>query len=57
VPYSNHFRITNLPDAATLAEVFARVEELLTSYAALAHRHRPRHAVTRSLIRPVSRFK
>jgi alanine-synthesizing transaminase len=33
VPYRNHFRITNLPDAATLREVFTRAEELLTEYA------------------------
>ena len=33
VPYRNHFRITNLPDAATLKEVFARIEELSASYA------------------------
>jgi alanine-synthesizing transaminase len=33
VPYRNHFRITNLPDAATLREVFRRIEELLASYA------------------------
>jgi alanine-synthesizing transaminase len=33
VPYRNHFRITNLPDAATLKEVFARIEELLAGYA------------------------
>ena len=33
VPYRNHFRITNLPDAATLREVFSRIEELLASYA------------------------
>ena len=33
VPYRNHFRITNLPDAATLREVFARIEDLLGSYA------------------------
>lgn len=33
VPYRNHFRITSLPDAATLREVFARIEELLASYA------------------------
>jgi alanine-synthesizing transaminase len=32
--YNNHFRITNLPDAATLREVFARVEDLLEGYAA-----------------------
>ncbi len=36
VPYRNHFRITNLPDAATLKEVFARIEELLASYASAA---------------------
>src|SRR5579864_1277005 len=34
VPYSNHFRITNLPDAATLREVFARIEAQLEGYAA-----------------------
>jgi alanine-synthesizing transaminase len=33
VPYRNHFRITNLPDAATLREVFHRIEELLAAYA------------------------
>ena len=33
VPYRNHFRITNLPDAATLREVFTRAEELLAEYA------------------------
>ncbi len=29
VPYCNHFRITNLPDAATLKVVFQRIGELL----------------------------
>ena len=33
VPYRNHFRVTTLPDAAMLREVFARIEELLQSYA------------------------
>lgn len=33
VPYRNHFRITNLPDAQTLREVFSRIEELLAAYA------------------------
>ena len=33
VPYRNHFRITNLPDAGTLREVLSRIEELLGSYA------------------------
>jgi alanine-synthesizing transaminase len=31
--YNNHFRITNLPDAETLAEVFRRIEDLLDDYA------------------------
>jgi alanine-synthesizing transaminase len=35
VPYRNHFRVTNLPDAATLKDVFNRVEELLGVYAKL----------------------
>jgi alanine-synthesizing transaminase len=33
VPYKNHFRITNLPDATTLRDVFGRIEDLLMSYA------------------------
>ncbi|MBK7250287.1 MAG: aminotransferase class I/II-fold pyridoxal phosphate-dependent enzyme [Gammaproteobacteria bacterium] len=33
VPYRNHFRVTNLPDAATLKLVFTRIEELLAAYA------------------------
>jgi alanine-synthesizing transaminase len=33
VPYRSHFRVTNLPDAATLREVFGRIEELLGEYA------------------------
>jgi alanine-synthesizing transaminase len=36
VPYCNHFRITNLPDAATLRDVFGRIDELLSTYAAAA---------------------
>jgi alanine-synthesizing transaminase len=36
VPYRNHFRVTTLPDAAMLREVFARIEELLSSYAGKA---------------------
>jgi alanine-synthesizing transaminase len=38
VPYRNHFRITNLPDAATLREVFGRIEQLLGEYANGEHR-------------------
>ena len=36
VPYRNHFRVTTLPDAATLRMVFARIEEQLASIAARA---------------------
>ena len=34
VPYRNHFRVTTLPDSLTLRDVFGRVDELLTAYAA-----------------------
>src|SRR5579863_4789979 len=34
VPYRNHFRVTTLPDAATLRVVFGRIEELLAAQAA-----------------------
>jgi alanine-synthesizing transaminase len=33
VPYRTHFRVTSLPDAATLATVFGRIEDLLRQYA------------------------
>jgi alanine-synthesizing transaminase len=33
VPYRTHFRVTNLPDPALIAEVFGRMEELLDNYA------------------------
>jgi alanine-synthesizing transaminase len=36
VPYRDHFRITILPDAATLTQVFARMEAQLDLYAARA---------------------
>jgi alanine-synthesizing transaminase len=32
VPYRTHFRVTNLPDAATLLNVFQRIDELLQTY-------------------------
>ena len=32
-PYSNHFRITTLPDTNTLHSVFDRIEALLGQYA------------------------
>jgi alanine-synthesizing transaminase len=34
VPYRNRFRITHLPRAEVIVEVFQRMEELLDSYAA-----------------------
>jgi alanine-synthesizing transaminase len=34
VNYNNHFRMTLLPDAATLKGVFERIDELLATYAA-----------------------
>ncbi|MDE2338503.1 MAG: aminotransferase class I/II-fold pyridoxal phosphate-dependent enzyme [Gammaproteobacteria bacterium] len=33
VPYRNHFRVTTLPDSATLLDVFGRIEDLLAGYA------------------------
>ncbi|MGB5104561.1 MAG: aminotransferase class I/II-fold pyridoxal phosphate-dependent enzyme [Steroidobacteraceae bacterium] len=33
VPYRNHFRITNLPEPQVIADVFARMENLLEDYA------------------------
>lgn len=39
VPYTNHFRVTTLPEPAVLREVFGRIEELLTGYAAAQHEH------------------
>jgi alanine-synthesizing transaminase len=44
VGYRNHFRVTNLPDAATLREVFARIEGLLSDYAAATPVSTPREA-------------
>lgn len=32
-PYSDHFRITTLPDPATIRDVFARIEDLLEQHA------------------------
>ncbi len=55
VPYRNHFRVTNLPDAATLREVFARIEELLASYAALPRQRSPREAVVGKVLRAASK--
>jgi alanine-synthesizing transaminase len=34
VPYRNHFRITLLPEAEVMHEVFARIERALARHAA-----------------------
>jgi alanine-synthesizing transaminase len=34
VPYRNHFRVTLLPQAGVLREVFARIERVLSRRAA-----------------------
>ena len=52
VPYRNHFRITNLPDAATLKLVFQRVEELLNLWRAT-----PRDATRARVVDAQVRFK
>ncbi|HEY2340452.1 MAG TPA: aminotransferase class I/II-fold pyridoxal phosphate-dependent enzyme [Steroidobacteraceae bacterium] len=57
VPYRNHFRITNLPDAATLREVFSRIEELLAAYAELVRRPGARGGLARNVLRPAARIK
>ena len=38
VPYRTHFRVTNLPDEAVLRDVFARMEELLSTYASTSRK-------------------
>jgi alanine-synthesizing transaminase len=40
VPYTNHFRVTFLPEPAVLREVFARIEKLLRAYASGAREPR-----------------
>jgi len=57
VPYRNHFRITNLPDAATLRDVFARIEELLDTYAAGARENLAAEGTASNVVSATSRFK
>jgi len=52
VPYRNHFRITSLPDAATLRVVFERMEELLAEIAM-----RPQPDVGSRVVNAGDRFK
>jgi alanine-synthesizing transaminase len=53
VPYRTHFRVTNLPQASVLREVFARMEELLSAYAEAP----PRSAERSTIVAAQSRFK
>ncbi len=52
VPYRNHFRVTTLPDAGMLRDVFRRVEELLTEYASA-----PREPASGNVVEATARFK
>jgi alanine-synthesizing transaminase len=54
VPYRNHFRVTTLPDSATLRTVFSRIEELLAAQPA----HTGGHSDGRStVVKAHNRFK
>jgi alanine-synthesizing transaminase len=54
VPYRNHFRVTTLPDSATLNVVFNRIEELLAAQAT----HKPQPAGGRdTVVKAQARFK
>ncbi|HEY0768257.1 MAG TPA: aminotransferase class I/II-fold pyridoxal phosphate-dependent enzyme [Steroidobacteraceae bacterium] len=57
VPYRNHFRITNLPDAATLRDVFARIDELLSTYAAAPRDGAVPEGTASNVVSATSRFK
>jgi alanine-synthesizing transaminase len=52
VPYRNRFRVTNLPDATTLREVFGRIDELLSAYASA-----PREPSKGTVVEARQRFK
>jgi alanine-synthesizing transaminase len=52
VPYRNRFRITNLPDASTLRDVFGRIDDLLSAYASA-----PRDESKGKVVEARERFK
>ncbi|MGC4027833.1 MAG: aminotransferase class I/II-fold pyridoxal phosphate-dependent enzyme [Steroidobacteraceae bacterium] len=54
VPYTNYFRTTLLPDAATLTQAFERIESHLEAWAL---RHAPQAAPTARVVDASSRFK
>ena len=51
VPYRNHFRVTTLPDNATLNEVFGRIGDLLAGYAST------QAAAGHTVVEATTRFK
>jgi len=55
VPYRNHFRITMLPDASTIATVFERIEAQLDSWS--SRRSAPPAAMAPRLVEAAGRFK
>jgi alanine-synthesizing transaminase len=55
VPYRNHFRITMLPDAATITTVFERIEAHLESWS--ARHEQPAPVSTPRLVEAAGRFK
>jgi len=57
VPYCNHFRVTNLPDAATLREVFDRIEDLLLLYASAGREGAGREVSGPTVVDAIARFK
>jgi alanine-synthesizing transaminase len=57
VPYRNHFRVTTLPDPATLRVVFGRIEELLQTYANGGSAGEAGAAPSNNVVEATSRFK
>ncbi len=56
VPYRTHFRVTTLPDATMLADVFGRIEDLLMQYASRS-REPSSSASSGTVVEARSRFK
>ena len=54
VPYRTHFRVTNLPDAVLLKQVFSRIEEVLTAYATATP---PQKGAAPNVVDAASRFR
>jgi alanine-synthesizing transaminase len=52
VGYRNHFRVTSLPESATIKDVFGRIDELLVAYASA-----PRDGESSNVVEAGTRFK